>query len=68
MGQDPAIQLEIKVTYLEKTLQELNEVVYHQQRTIDSLEKRITLLTQQLREHMESAEGNAPAMEKPPHY
>lgn len=68
MAQNPSIQLEIKLTYLEKTLQDLNEVVYHQQRTIDTLEKRITLLTQQLREHMDSAEGNAPALEKPPHY
>ena len=68
MAQNPSIQLEIKLTYLEKTLQDLNEVVYHQQRTIDTLEKRITLLTQQLREHMDSPEGNAPALEKPPHY
>jgi SlyX protein len=55
------IDLEIKMAHQEVKLEELHEVLYKQQETIDLLEKKIQALIQRL-------ETAAPETRKPPHY
>lgn len=43
------IELETRLAFQEKTLEELNEVVVHQQQQIDRLEEELSLLTTRLR-------------------
>jgi SlyX protein len=55
--------LEIRYTHLEQQVQELSEVVFAQQRTIDNLNKQLLELRGRVQEP-----GEAPPAEKPPHY
>lgn len=64
---DPHLELEIKITYLEKTLSELNEVVFKQQKKMDVLEKNIQKSQARIDE-MEQSSGSDLAHVKPPHY
>jgi SlyX protein len=57
------IDLEIRYTHLERQLNELNQVVFDQQKTIDRLAKDVS----GLRARLASAEDDAPD-EPPPHY
>jgi uncharacterized coiled-coil protein SlyX len=64
---DERIELETKFTFLEKSVAELNEVVYAQQKQIDLLE----LALKRLRSRLEETTGDtAPADpdQPPPHY
>lgn len=59
-------EIEIKLAHLEQALNEMSDVVYSQQSTIDRLERAY----EQLRHRVEdgAAGGDAAADEKPPHY
>ena len=61
------IELEIKITFLEDTLTELNQVVYKQQRTIDELDRTIRKLSDRI-EELENSSGEDLPHVKPPHY
>lgn len=61
------IELEIKLSYAEDLLEELNRVVVRQQAQIDQLGQQVILLSQQFRE-MAPAEGENPRDQIPPHY
>ena len=61
------IELEIKVTFLEDTLTELNTVVYKQQIAIDELQETIRKLTARVDE-LEDMSGEDLPHVKPPHY
>jgi SlyX protein len=52
--------LEIKITRQDVLLEQLNDVIYEQQKQIDELVKKIKVL--------ETKPGGAPANERPPHY
>jgi len=54
------IELETRVAFQEKTIEELNEVITKQQEQIDLLAEEIKLLTAQLRPLLESAADSAP--------
>jgi SlyX protein len=59
--------LEFKVAYLERSLQELSDVVYRQQQLLEAMERRY----QRLLDRVESAERGSDApggFEVPPHY
>lgn len=58
------IDLEIRYTHLERQVQDLSEVVFRQQRTIDGLEREVREL---LRRLVPDDDG-LPPHEKPPHY
>jgi SlyX protein len=61
---DPKIvDLEIRYTHLERQLQELSDVVFAQQRIIDTLSKEVLALRGRLEDP-----GITPRAEKPPHY
>ena len=57
------IDLEIRYTHLERQIQELSEVVFAQQRAIDSLSKELIALRGRIEDP-----GEALPAEKPPHY
>ncbi len=59
--------LEIKFTFQEDLLTQLNDIVTNQQFTIDKLEKEIKLLRSSIEDPQAGESGNL-ADEKPPHY
>jgi SlyX protein len=60
-------ELEIKISYTEDLVDELNRTVYHQQRQIDQLLDEVRALRQQVQSVAPSEPGN-PHDEIPPHY
>ena len=59
--------LEFKLAHLERALQELSDVVYRQQRELDSLRDRNQQLYAQLQQ-LEERGGDPNRVEIPPHY
>jgi SlyX protein len=59
--------LEFKVAHLERALQELSDVLYRQQRELDSLRARNEQLLHQLQQ-LEDRGGDPNRVEIPPHY
>ena len=59
--------LEFKVAHLERSLQELSDVLYRQQRELDSLANRNQQLVEQLQQ-LEDRGGDPTRVEIPPHY
>ena len=60
--------LEIKITYLEETVQELNKIVFRQQRRMDQLEGSVKTLQERIGELEENKQAGDLPHEKPPHY
>jgi SlyX protein len=58
--------LEVRLTYQDETIEQLNQTITAQWKQIDALTRQLTALTERLQE----AEANAPAPanERPPHY
>jgi SlyX protein len=68
MNQDERItNLEIKLSFSEDLLEELNQTVFKQQQRIELLVKEIQALKLQMASNM-SSDGNSPGDERPPHY
>ncbi len=68
MNQDERItNLEVKHSFSEDLLEELNQTVYKQQQQIDALIKEVKALKLQMASNMPS-DGNSPRDEIPPHY
>ena len=65
MNEERLIAIETKIAHQEFLIEELNQVVYEQQKTIDQLEKKITNLTNRV---LETPEEAGPTHQKPPHY
>ncbi len=62
--QERLVNIEMKISHQDLIIEELNQVIYQQQKTIDILSKKLKLLEDQFR-----ADPNiGPAGEKPPHY
>lgn len=66
MSEERLIDIETKILHQENLIEELNQVVYSQQKTIDKLEKLLNGLTSRLREAL--GEEEIRPNEKPPHY
>ena len=64
MNDDRIEDLEIKMAFQEKAINELNQVLYDQQKTID----RLTSMVEMLMKDRDGQNGPGPANEKPPHY
>jgi uncharacterized coiled-coil protein SlyX len=60
--------LEIHVTHLSRTVQELNDVVFRQQRTINRLETELKGLREQVLAEAPSPVRKPEDEEPPPHY
>lgn len=59
-------ELEVRYSLLEKTVQELSEVLWRQQQELDAMKE----LLQRLQGRLEAGPGlvDASAVERPPHY
>ncbi|WP_298273111.1 SlyX family protein [Geobacter sp.] len=66
--QDRLTDLEIHIAHLERTVQELNEVVFRQQRSIDRLEGELKGLREQFLAEGASLLKKPEEEEPPPHY
>ncbi|MDH5522992.1 MAG: SlyX family protein [Desulfobulbaceae bacterium] len=67
MSDERLIDIEIKIAFLEDTIQELNTVVCEQQKQIDRLEATCNFLLKRVKILSEATGDNIPN-EKPPHY
>ena len=65
MMRDRQVELETKIAFLEQHINELSDVVYAQQKTIDLLNGDFNNLKDRLNI---SPNDTAPIDEKPPHY
>lgn len=63
--QDPVVGLEIKLTFQEQLLDELNKIVIDQQRQIDKLSEKLSTLEGKLQS---SGMGNEIVNPRPPHH
>lgn len=68
MSEERLAEIEIKLTYQEDLVQELNTLVYRQQKRIEQLEKLCEGLLDQVRGLSESAPARSLRDELPPHY
>lgn len=59
--------LEIKLTYMEDFLKQIQEVAVGQAKDIDRLKAENKMMAQKIRELIEESEGEIPN-KKPPHY
>jgi uncharacterized coiled-coil protein SlyX len=68
MNDDTTERLELKIAFLERASAELSDVVYAQQRQIDTLSQRIAALTQRMGTLSQEERPYTIEEEKPPHY
>lgn len=61
------INLETKVAYQDKIIEDLNEVIYKQDKQLIALEKSLELLRTQV-QSFQSGDNEIRGHEKPPHY
>jgi len=60
--------IEIKLAHLERSLQELGQVVMRQRREIEALSTLNRTLQAQVETFAGSSESSGPGSERPPHY
>ena len=66
---DSALErIELKIAYLESANQELSDIVYRQQRDIDTLRAQMSAYQRQLDAWRSEQSDNTPVDERPPHY
>lgn len=68
MTEDRLIEIEIKLSHQENTVEELNQVVCQQQKQIDNLEAICEALIRHVKELSDSAAEQRATNEPPPHY
>ncbi len=68
MNEQRLIDIETKLAYQEDTVQQLNDVVFAQQKKIDQLELLCQHLLDRLKDLSEQQSDNVTFIEKPPHY
>jgi len=64
---DDLERVEIKISYLEAQVSELNEIVIEQRKAIDSMTMQIRSLERKVEDLMEES-GEARPNRRPPHY
>ncbi len=62
------VDLETRLTYQERTLEELNEVVTRQQDQIDLLTEQLAAIVSHLRDSASPVDGSSEDEPPPPHY
>ena len=69
MNEERLVNIETKIAFQEKTIKDLNDVLYEQHQEIERLGAICNALMKRIKEISEFALGiDAPANEKPPHY
>lgn len=67
MDEDRLQKLEMKISYLEETVDELNAVVTDSRKEMTRLEEKIAVLARKVQDLMDS-EGEDIPSRRPPHY
>jgi SlyX protein len=68
MDEQRLIAIETKLAHNEMTIEELHQVMYEQQKTIDKLNTVLNSLTKRLQEVLGEGSDIRGPNEKPPHY
>ena len=69
MNDERLMDIEIKIAFQEKTIKDLNQVVYEQQQEIERLRVICELVLKRTRAFSDFIPGSdGPADDKPPHY
>ena len=69
IDEERLVDIELKLTHQEDTVDALNKIVYEQQKKIDELEKLLTTLARQVKDAANSvSEQRNIENERPPHY
>jgi SlyX protein len=69
IDEDRLIDIELKLTHQEDTVDALNKIVYLQQKKIDELEKLLLALVRQIKDSANnSSSERSVENERPPHY
>lgn len=68
MIEERLVNIETKIAYQEDLIEELNKVVYQQQKKLDQLEALCSSLASHLQSLAESANAGKSVNERPPHY
>lgn len=69
IDEERLVDIELKLTHQEDTVDALNKIVYEQQKQIDELGKLIAALARQVKDAASSAsEPRSIENERPPHY
>lgn len=66
--QDRIAELEVRLAFQERTIQELNDVVTRQQQTVERLTRDVQVLRAQLQTLAPSLVGSREDEPPPPHY
>lgn len=64
---DRLTAIEVKLAYMEDFVNQIQNVAVEQAKTIDKLQKEIKLMSDRIREMLNTMEGDIPNR-KPPHY
>ena len=69
MSEDRLVEIETKIAFQEKTIEDLNDVLFEQQKEIERLGDICDVLVKRIKALAEITPGiDAPSNEKPPHY
>jgi len=68
MNEERLDRIETKITFQEDMIEELNKVVYQQQKKLDQLEAICESLVSHIESLAEERSESMPAIERPPHY
>lgn len=69
MDEERLTDIETKLAYQEKTIKDLNDVIYEQQKEIERLKSTCDKLLKLVRDNAQAVSIiTAPANEEPPHY
>jgi uncharacterized coiled-coil protein SlyX len=68
MNEQTQIDLEVRVAFQEKAIEELREELFLQQGIVLKLENEIKRMSEQFKSILKGGENIGPANEKPPHY
>jgi SlyX protein len=68
MIEERLVNIETKITFQEDMIEELNKVVYQQQKKLDRLEAVCDSLVKHIESMEEAGNESRTAIERPPHY
>lgn len=68
MIEERLLNIETKLTFQEDLVEELNKMVYQQQKKLDRLEAMCESLVRNIESLAEERNAGMPANERPPHY
>ncbi len=68
MNEDRLVVIETKIAFQEKTIKDLSDIVYNQQKLIDALNKTMKHVIDRIKDSSLMTPGENLKDEKPPHY